>query len=1586
MDSTDAVTTPPQSLETARVVPIAELRPDLPDLTATAVGGVVTITWPYNKVKGTFAFSLAEPNFCLRRRKGQVRISFTGRAAEVVGGCGLGSHDEVLVSLAGAAWETEASNKRRSLPGADLGWRLLFSDRLLLKVTRAETGETDLVVVDVDERPPNQQHEIAPDPTSVQPPSIATEPPPSPPPAAFSPITTSPVREINRKRFNDGEFASPAFVKRARMSYGSLFEDGFDIFQEDTGAEGNRRKRTRFGRDSSAWRYTSRSPSPEPSTAAAAASPEKAEEHEEHKEHVSSPSRRASSPTKVQMTDEGCQTMELDRSWPQQLASAPFTTHADMTVLDHQSPMDDVAFDAPTEAVVEQTQVSPPLDDVLPETRAQDASTPDHGEVPGPEVNAALPYSDQRASPPRNSFVDNPWNVDVAPSFLERQQQQEQQQQHKTTLLPLNADASLAPPGFETIASGNQLIPFDESDSVNKSHIGDGENQDSSHDGIISSIELHPPAFDYPPLDAVEDTQSQPVHDEALTDYPVSYLDDGRASPPRHQVMEEQTAEKPAAVELGTNSWATMNHLSNATAMPPTDRLGSRDGSTSEQALIIDESDSDSESSPEPMAVEDTLNNGRAYALDMYEDAEAEDEVDAQYSDDDEPEYDADEMGGDYDTRNYERPADDDDGGYDEDPRSRRLEPEFEEGESWDEEEQEEFLDEEEESEYELDEDMPDPHPPPVVRANPIVIDLISSSEDESEDEDEDEDAGEGGATAGIQGSGAHIDSRISPSPPKIISEADSRQLHLDDDDSEIVSQASMSEADSSLEAGAEDNGYTSSYRQEEVEDGGDPDDLDEEDVDDKDNGDAEERDHQEGMGQTMEPVPYERREEEEVYTSEHQTEHQTKLYPEQETDVGCETKPEGDATLLGGAENENDTTVSHQIIASQTEMLGSAVTEDRREEDAKDAGNVGNNTGAEPLWLEMLHRAVDREPGARSHGLLAEQPVETVVVETLSDEQPWTELSEQDDVQMQYLLDSQLDVAPEAAPKEVSKQDERENQADQLPFSKSDTEYPPQFVIDRREASAVTSSSPPPLTQSSQSGWPMEGDDKSMIKGTTVPSTDPIATAQLPTPLDTQITENTFNTSTHTHMTMAESFGSFTTVEQEEYKTMEVSVTEKSIGTTAQQDANMVEDGNTSTASSPAPSFRTQAGDGEERQAWYDSEEEQMKIDSQLNQGLSPDPVTYELNTGESFASHMDIDEELQASILEHSLLEEYNDDELEEHNNDDNAQDALNEPIQFGDTDEAFWESEPTGEADITPSSLHENTPAKQLAEEISTQLRRNFATISSSASDEDSDTSMLKDPSVRLARVTNASKKRANNKRASTGRLHFPRRRTLHFPRRRTLDLRRSPTPDTDNSSLQLARASLSSQTPKSDEDSPSMTAAKLQLSRHLRDELPDFCLLEFLRQHVTKSLDVIAVAAMQPPKPRRAKGGPREYMLSFTISDYSIGPHHVAEAFIYRPHQESLPVVKYGDVVLFRNFTVVSLAGKGYGLRSNDGSSWAVFDYEDEPAQIRGPPVEYIQREIAYVNYLREWFNLLDAKARARLERATQDLISAGGKSK
>jgi hypothetical protein len=82
---------------------------------------------------------------------------------------------------------------------------------------------------------------------------VPTPEPESPPPSIYSRNATS--------RINGNEWSSPAFIKRARTSYGSLFDDGYDPFEEADGAiPGKGRKRTRL---SSTWRFTSRSPPPE---------------------------------------------------------------------------------------------------------------------------------------------------------------------------------------------------------------------------------------------------------------------------------------------------------------------------------------------------------------------------------------------------------------------------------------------------------------------------------------------------------------------------------------------------------------------------------------------------------------------------------------------------------------------------------------------------------------------------------------------------------------------------------------------------------------------------------------------------------------------------------------------------------------------------------------------------------------------------------------------------------------------------------------------------------------------------------------------------------------------------------------------------------------------------------------------------------------------------------------------------------------------------------------------------------------------------------------------------------------------------
>ncbi|KAI0525509.1 hypothetical protein F5B22DRAFT_590241 [Xylaria bambusicola] len=1455
MDPTNTIT-PTRLLETAQIIPIAKLCPDLPDPSTKAVGGVVTITWPYNKVKGTFAFNLAEPDFRLRRNKGQVRIDFTGKAAEAVGDSGLGGNDEILLSLEGAAWEAEDVDRRRSLPGSDLGWRLVFCGRLTLRIKRAETGETDLITVDErsDERP--DETRTASDQIPIQPSALIRSPSPVVP---LSPVLQTPIAQgTNTTKSNEIEFASPAFIKRARMSYGALFEGGFDIFQEDSNSKWKGPKRTRFGQDGSSWRYASRSPSPD----LAAASPKSTDEQ------LGSPARAVYSSREIYMVNEGSQTTEVDQPSPQPIKTGPDTQ------VDETAPkaaiLEDVPVNIPSSSMGKRTQ-TPPLHDWLPEPTGLNPSMPNpHGVAP-PEPGVPFPlsdsHSDQQPIPSSYDLAGNPWSIGLAPPAFEPQEHLSSSFRH----------GSFPSSDVDNIEASHQSIPF-------------GEVQEPVDHAVMYSAEQTPSGTNYPPLDPNEDATPQSVHDEALTNYPTSYLE-GDGLSEHGQMMEGQPPHAVVA-ELRPNSWATINQSYKATTAAPTDRLGSRNGSTPEQAFVIEESDTGSDSEPEPMAVEDTVNSGRAYTLGMYEDAEAEDEVDAQYSDDDEPEYDAEEMGGDYDTRNYEQPGDDDEGSLDEDLQPPPLESEFDDGASWDEEEQEEFLDEENEGEYETDEDIPKSSPQPAVRANPMVIDLISSSEDESEDGDE----YDGGDTnKSNERSSAHIDSRVVPDHQQTNLEDEPRQVRFGDEEAEIISQASVSEAPNSSDASQDGEECTSIHEE----------------------GDRELKFSRSDANQP----------------------------------IGLELGPE----LEAGPED----------IVVFGEMQGHIVTSYGQTVHKEISENPSVPLSAAD-GLEILSRTVNKESDARNDRLSAEPTVENIGAE-----QPAALSRDETDIQ---LLPQDLSAVEEIA-EEHPTQSRSVHEADLLPFPKPDTTHPP---ITNDKYPAATASSPSP---SNQALPPRIEDNRFTVEGRTATSTAELVTTQFPTVVNTQTTDTTLNASISTSANIGESFESYTTVEQQQYQTRESSIDKESPKNLVQMDNKMstgedsieqesqnapiiepqqlYSSGKSSTTSSPARSFQTQVDNTE---VGLSDSVEETKHEPQILRRLSSQSRADASDASGPFTSHMDVDEELQASILEDFQLENQSDYE--------DGQDDDEESFRI-DMSDAYTGPNEEHQAD-TASSPHENTPAKQLAEDISAQLKRNFM-ANSDSSGEESDASTRNDSSVHLARVLNASKRRKRKRAASTD---------SYRPSKRLFDSYRSRTPETDDSSILLARASLASHTPRSEEDSYSMTAAKLQLARHLRDELPDCTSLKVLRQHLTKSLDVIAVAVMQPPDPQRAKGGPREFMMSFTVADHSIGPYAVAEALIYRPHKDTLPVVRYGDIVLLRNFSVVSLANKGFGLRSNESSSWAVFDYEGEPPQIRGPPVEYSERETLYVSYLREWFGLLDVKAREKLETANKKIINSG----
>lgn len=190
---------------------------------------------------------------------------------------------------------------------------------------------------------------------------------------------------------------------------------------------------------------------------------------------------------------------------------------------------------------------------------------------------------------------------------------------------------------------------------------------------------------------------------------------------------------------------------------------------------------------------------------------------------------------------------------------------------------------------------------------------------------------------------------------------------------------------------------------------------------------------------------------------------------------------------------------------------------------------------------------------------------------------------------------------------------------------------------------------------------------------------------------------------------------------------------------------------------------------------------------------------------------------------------------------------------------------------------------------------------------------------------------------------------------------------------DASIELALSSMSSPSKK---QSPSVIDMKLNLARTLRTELSEYTSLKLLRYHLNKKLDVFAIITSSPAPPKRVKGGPKDYLLSFNITDPTIAPGNTTRVQIFRPCQEALPLVDIGDGILLRNFQVL-IEKRLFFLRSKtgEGSSWAVFKSAGE-IQIRGPPVELSAVEIEYVSDLKNWFSELDIVAQEKFSRANE----------
>ena len=114
------------------VLPLASLEPGVLPTGGSQIAAIVTLVWPYSSSTRTTALLLAEPDFRLRRKKGQIRVNFTGPSAQKVGSSAIGIGDSVRLDLAGSQWQPSASDV--STPGRSVGGELMYHNRLSLNV------------------------------------------------------------------------------------------------------------------------------------------------------------------------------------------------------------------------------------------------------------------------------------------------------------------------------------------------------------------------------------------------------------------------------------------------------------------------------------------------------------------------------------------------------------------------------------------------------------------------------------------------------------------------------------------------------------------------------------------------------------------------------------------------------------------------------------------------------------------------------------------------------------------------------------------------------------------------------------------------------------------------------------------------------------------------------------------------------------------------------------------------------------------------------------------------------------------------------------------------------------------------------------------------------------------------------------------------------------------------------------------------------------------------------------------------------------------------------------------------------------
>lgn len=1436
------------------------------------------------------------------------------------------------------------------------------------------------------------------------------QPVPTEPEEVFEPI---PFAEIDTGLFDDeplmqndakpvvNEYASPIFMKRSRASYAPLFE--FDLDEEleaDGGRRGKGRKRPRYSVQNGRWRYREESSSPEPEILQNSSSPASAQDGDVVMQDT---------PSKPQMADGACQTSELELPPPpQSVGNTPSKalrrTESPSLFLSGRSPGTymGATTDTGVQASTSSLEAAAPTQQQPPATAVRTTTNP-FGPVPGasgfPESNLSFQagFGMSQTAPPAqsNPQTQRPltFGENAAPN-----QPGFGQPTHSQTVFgqpvfgqTVFGQPSDFGPGFgqpSGVAAGFGALGGPSVESV---RFGFGEQPQSTFSGMpyassqtpFSHTEAHYQSEAYPDPQQLSATASPPSHHSS--EHALQHSQSHQALGERHtHAPESQIGNNEAPLwPQQSGLWHAVSHShvpeelrSDSSApvgtpqgmIPPGVEDGTRNQDEMREQGIL--------SRPvfEQGVPREALPHGRESSAD-----EDDDSMDS----DEQADYDEDEKGDDYDMRNYDRISDDEEGFDAERGGPLPDEDLLEEDEDFDEDEE----DYDDDGDYEGDEytggnayqqPIVQTAPPPQVQKEPIVIDLLSDSDDDEEPPPPPRSQLGRQQMDGIAKSeperplmaGALV-SNVQPGQRYIGAEQESDESDESAEEDEEDGEGESLAGDEPL---VDENGSSESESDEASGDDGNM------DVDGPTNAaisnDVEPTSDIEVPYRPIASVP----EVEEANSSPGQSRSQS------EVDEGPEVE-ETTAKVDLTAEN------APQAQAETGQVLGDE--DNAMIEDGREADNRGGSPQPEHIELPATFQTQSGDVGASFETQVMDSTPVNISSSPLG-RPPSSETLRTHPVDLNASFQTQTgDVAasfqsqvlePVTSPN-LQSSPQRQVPSPQAAEDILMDDGHPDGTDEHRNSSSEEDASDEEMNDDgagqSLGQEPRLSDDEPGEGGTNEMDITPNIQNEAsesksfegfsddpqeapPSPPESQHREGRVTRSMDVSMTTVSSH-------------VETEVTDKDVAIIQTQDTEVV-------LSQPAVSREEELSVGNEKVAT--TAEEAVSAPGELESDAES------IKDGRA-ASH----DEAQLDENEDLAMSEAASEPLE------NEIVAVSSPTQPASPEEEEPKTTGVTGKEVAPAvsdeeDFHDASELLQMDESPSMAHfddRASFVTANSQAS-ESRETEEAESPSVRKSK--RSSRIRALREQSS---IQFPKPRSKRgsrvpsdqspsprTTRSQTMSFQKTESPTHEQEDM-FARAGLRSPSRRkasatSATKAKNKTKPKDDLVKRLGTEMPECAPLKDLKSYNMNTLDIAAVVTSTNTTPQRTKA--RQYVSSFTISDPSTAPEGVIEVSLFRAHKDYLPVVKPGDSILLRHFTVTSLPDRGFGLRTEDESSWAVFntDGEDATPQVRGPPVELSDKEKSYLVDLRAWYAALDEGVKGNLAEAVGEMVQKGKESR